>query len=64
MSNRGYRLIGSSILAAGGGVTLSLGMLAHTPGQEGALAGLAMLLLGVALFAVDWLGSWREDRRV
>jgi len=67
MSIRGYRLIGSAIVVAGGGITFSLGLLARAHdrlyGDGGETVGLMILVPGAALFAADWLVSWLEDRR-
>jgi hypothetical protein len=58
MSNRGFRLIASAIVASGGGVAL-----ARARGDAGSVAGLALVVIGGCLCLIDWVASWREDQR-
>jgi hypothetical protein len=58
MSNRGFRLIASAIVASGGAVTLAL-----TRHDAGDIAGLALTVIGGGLCLTDWIASWREDQR-
>jgi hypothetical protein len=58
MSNRGFRLIASAIVASGGGVALALAR-----GDAGSVAGLALVVIGGCLCLTDWVASWREDQR-
>ena len=58
MSNQGFRLIASAIVASGGGIALALAR-----GDAGSIAGLALVVIGGALCLADWIASWREDQR-
>ena len=58
MSNRGFRLIASAIVASGGGVALALAR-----GDAGSVAGLAMVVIDGCLCLTDWVASWEEDQR-
>ena len=58
MSNRGFRLIASAIVASGGGVALALAQ-----GDAGSVAGLAMVVIDGCLCLTDWVASWEEDPR-
>jgi len=67
MSNRAARLIATGVVAAGGGLTLAVGSLARSPqynyGDAPQMAGLLMLVVAATLCLIDWIDSWREDRR-
>jgi hypothetical protein len=58
MSNRGFRLIASAIVASGGGVVLALAR-----GDAGSVAGLAMVVIDGSLCLTAWVASWEEDQR-
>ena len=56
MTNLGFRLIGSAIIAAAGGITMGLGELASRNGPANGIGGM-MVLVGVTLFVIDWIMS-------
>lgn len=58
MSNRGFRLIASAIVASAGGITLAVARK-----DAGDIAGLALAVIGGCLCLTDWIASWREDHR-
>jgi hypothetical protein len=57
MSDRGFRLIASAIVASGGGISLAL-----SRGDARVLVGFALVLIGGGLCLADWIASWREDQ--
>jgi len=57
MSDRGFRLIASAIVASGGGISLALAR-----GDARILVGFALVVIGGGLCLADWFASWREDQ--
>lgn len=64
MSERAARLLGTAILAAGGGVMMGLGGIAKAlKGQHGEAGdvGAFVLLIAGMMFLVDWARSFRTE---